>query len=112
MNAPIIVCLCGSTRFMTDIELAAQRETLAGRIVVRPEINMHTPDPRWGITDPNATKRGLDELHRAKIRLADEVLFVCPGGYLGPSTRAELAYARQLGEPIRTHTNSFSGVGE
>jgi hypothetical protein len=65
-----------------------------------------------GITDPDATKCGLDELHRAKIRLADEVLFVCPGGYLGTPTRAELAYARQLGTPMRIHTDTAAGVGE
>lgn len=86
---------------MADIELAAQRETLAGHIVVRPEINMREPDPRWQITDPDATKAQLDELHRAKIRLADDVLFVCPGGYIGDSTRAELAYAREIGKPVR-----------
>ncbi|MEV4808101.1 hypothetical protein AB0K18_49650 [Nonomuraea sp. NPDC049421] len=44
----------------------------------------------------------LDDLHRAKIRLADEVLVV--GDYIGDSTRAEIAYARSLGKPVRfTH---------
>lgn len=42
------------------------------------------------------------DLHRAKIRLADEVLVV--GGHVGDSTRAEIAYARSLGRPVRfTH---------
>ncbi|MEU1133557.1 hypothetical protein ABZ383_27495 [Streptomyces sp. NPDC005900] len=52
--------------------------------------------------EAQAGKARLDELHRAKIRLADEVLVV--GDYVGTSTRAEIAYARELGKPIRfTH---------
>ncbi|WP_228685407.1 hypothetical protein [Amycolatopsis thermoflava] len=96
-----IVCICGPTRFMPDLTLAAQRETLAGRIVVRPEIDLRNPDPRLNITDLAATKVALDELHRAKIRRADVVLFVTRNGYMGESTRAELAYALELGKVIR-----------
>ncbi|MGQ5639917.1 MULTISPECIES: hypothetical protein [unclassified Streptomyces] len=44
----------------------------------------------------------LDDLHPAKIRLADEVLVV--GDYVGDSARAEIAYARSLSKPVRfTH---------
>lgn len=104
MTMPEIVCLCGSTRYMTDIEYVAQRETLAGRIVVRPEVNMRRPDTRWQITDAEAAKTKLDELHRAKIRLADRVIIVAPNGYMGSSTQAELAYALELGKPIDVET--------
>ncbi|MEE1768325.1 hypothetical protein PUR34_09120, partial [Streptomyces sp. JV185] len=53
-------------------------------------------------TGAEALKVRLDDLHRAKIRLADEVLVV--GDYIGDSTRAEIAYARSLGKPVRfTH---------
>jgi hypothetical protein len=49
-----------------------------------------------------ALKARLGDLHRAKIRLADEVLVV--GHYIGDSTRAEIAYARSLGKAVRfTH---------
>ncbi|WP_449352113.1 hypothetical protein [Streptomyces shaanxiensis] len=49
-------------------------------------------------------KQMLDTLHRQKIDLADEVLIVNPGGYIGDSTRREIAYARSLGKPLRyTH---------
>ena len=52
--------------------------------------------------EAQAPKVRLDELHRAKIRLADEVLVV--GDYIGDSTRAEIAYARSLDKPVRfTH---------
>jgi hypothetical protein len=50
--------------------------------------------------DPELKVR-LDELHKRKIDLADEVLILNVGGYLGESTRSELAYARYLGKPVR-----------
>jgi len=42
----------------------------------------------------------LDALHRHKIDLADRVLVVNPGGYLGESTRSEIDYARASGKPV------------
>jgi hypothetical protein len=100
---PTIVVICGSTRFMAEMAEADLRETAAGRIVVKPGCNMKQPHALWA--DPveaEALKARLDDLHRAKIRLADEVLVV--GDYVGDSTRAEIAYARQLGKPVRfTH---------
>lgn len=100
---PRIVVICGSTRYMTEMNEADVRETAAGKIVVKPGCDMKSPHELW--SDPaeaEALKVRLDDLHRAKIRLADEVLVV--GGHIGESTRAEIAYARSLGRPVRfTH---------
>jgi hypothetical protein len=46
-------------------------------------------------------KLKLDRLHLAKIDLADEVLILNRGGYMGESTRSELAYARAHHKHIR-----------
>ncbi|MFC7977666.1 hypothetical protein ACPCAE_31955 [Streptomyces cinereoruber] len=103
LGLPPIVVICGSTRFMAEMTEADLRETGAGRIVVKPGCDMKSPHELW--SDPvqaQALKVRLDDLHRAKIRLADEVLVV--GDYIGDSTRAEIAYARSLGKPVRfTH---------
>ncbi|GCD45719.1 hypothetical protein GKJPGBOP_05457 [Streptomyces paromomycinus] len=100
LGIPPVVVLCGSTRFWERMAAAAWSETLRGRIVVRPDVDMKRP--RQGYADAVAVKTDLDALHRAKIRLADEVLVV--GDYIGDSTRAEIAYARELGMPVRfTH---------
>lgn len=103
LNIPTIVAICGSTRFMDEMAEADLRETAAGRIVVKPGCDMKQPHPLWA--DPLEAERlkgALDQLHRAKIRLADEVLVV--GDYIGSSTTAEIAYARELGKPVRfTH---------
>ncbi|WP_046728070.1 hypothetical protein [Streptomyces humi] len=103
LSLPRIVVICGSTRFMTEMTEADLRETVAGRIVVKPGCDMKSSHPLW--SDPaeaEVLKVRLDDLHRAKIRLADDVLVV--GDYIGDSTRAEIAYARSLGKPVRfTH---------
>lgn len=103
LGIPTIVVICGSTRFMAEMAEANLRETAAGKVVVAPGCNMKQPHELWA--DPDAAdmlKIQLDKLHRAKIRLADEVLVVGP--YIGDSTRAEIAYARSLGMPVRfTH---------
>lgn len=103
LGLPIVVAICGSTRFMAEMAEAELRETAAKRIVVKPGCDLKHPHPLWA--DPAQAERlkaDLDELHRAKIRLADEVLVV--GDYIGDSTRSEVRYARAVGKPVRfTH---------
>ncbi|MEV5952669.1 hypothetical protein AB0M11_02620 [Streptomyces sp. NPDC051987] len=103
LGLPRIVVICGSTRFMTEMTEADLRETKAGKIVVKPSWDMKSPHELWvSPVEADALKVRLGDLHRAKIRLADEVLVV--GDYIGDSTRAEIAYARSLGKPVRfTH---------
>ncbi|TGZ14703.1 hypothetical protein DV517_61860 [Streptomyces sp. S816] len=99
LNIPTIVAICGSTRFMPEMADADRALTWQGHIVVRPGCDMKTPHPLWA--DPaeaEAGKQRLDDLHRAKIRLANWVLVV--GDYIGDSTRAEIEYARSLGKPV------------
>jgi hypothetical protein len=74
---------------MRDANLAL---TLTGVIVVAPSEADDEPTPEQ--------KAVLDTLHRRKIDLADRVLIVNPGGYIGESTRREIAYAQALGKPI------------
>ncbi|MFJ9389236.1 hypothetical protein ACIRON_10490 [Nocardioides sp. NPDC101246] len=89
---PEIVCICGSVRFAGEMRAANRDLTLAGAIVVAP-----------GEADVQITeeqKTALGDLHLRKIDLADRVLVVNPGGYLGESTRREIAYARATGKPV------------
>ncbi|MFI2761357.1 hypothetical protein ACH5A3_21185 [Streptomyces echinatus] len=103
LSIPNTIVICGSTRFMEQMADADRRLTWEGFIVVRPGCDMKTPHPLWADeAEAEAGKRRLDALHRAKIRLADQVLVV--GDYVGESTRAEIAYARSLGKPVEfTH---------
>lgn len=103
LNIPYIVVICGSPRFMAEMTEANLQETADGNVVLAPGCNMKEPHPRWN--DPLEAERlkgSLDQLHRAKIRLGDEILVV--GDYIDESTRREIRYARALGKPVRfTH---------
>lgn len=99
-DRPEIVCICGSTRFMAEM-LAANRDlTLAGVIVVAPGVFSGSADRATDekITDEQETALGA--LHLRKIDLADRVLVVNPGGYIGESTSREIAYAHATGKPV------------
>lgn len=96
--APRIVCLCGSTRFMEAYQEANLRETLAGKIVL--SVGCNTKDDRMLGLSPEV-KLSLDDLHKRKIDLADEVLVLNVGGYIGESTRGEIEYANRWGKVVR-----------
>jgi len=91
-DRPEIVCICGSTRFVDELRAANRDLTVAGAIVVAP----------GEVDGPISAeqKAALDALHLRKIDLADRVLVVNPGGYIGESTSREIAYARATGKPI------------
>jgi len=89
---PEIVCLCGSARFVEQIRAVNRRLTLAGVIVMAP--------CEAGEVFTAGQKAALDAVHLRKIDLADRVLVVNPGGYLGESTIREIAYARAGGKPV------------
>ena len=100
---PKIVCLCGSTRFKEAFDEANYQETMAGNIVLSVGFFMHATGNRHG-EDVGATpeqKVALDELHKRKIDLCDEVMVLNVDGYIGDSTRGEVAYAEKIGCPVR-----------
>ena len=97
IGMPRIVCLCGSTRFKEAFISANRSETLAGRIVL--SVGMFGHDE--GIDMDGLLKANLDELHKRKIDLADEVLVLNVGGYVGSSTKSEIEYAKEHGKPLR-----------
>ncbi len=97
---PPVVCLCGSTRFYDAFARAAYEESLAGRIVLTVGFAPGTAHGEAIGCTPEQ-KTALDELHKRRIDLADEVFILNVGGYVGPSTRSELEYARACGKRVR-----------
>lgn len=91
-RSPEIICICGSTRFLADMRTASRDLALAGVIVLAPAELDASPT--------REQKAVLDELHLRKIDMADRVLVVNPGGYIGESTRREIQYAEQSGTPV------------
>lgn len=98
-DRPRIVCLCGSTRFKKEFIEANFRETMAGKIVLSVGWFSHADAEVY--TPTAAEKAMLDRVYLRKIDLADEVLVLNVGGYIGDSARREIAYATAHGKPIR-----------
>lgn len=97
-DPPRVVVLCGSTRFRDAWVDSYAHESDAGRIVLT--VSRLVPEHAVEAMDP-ARKVRIDELHRRKIDLADEVLVLNVDGYIGESTRGEIEYATAHGKPIR-----------
>lgn len=98
---PKIVCLSGSVRFPEDFAYWRRILSIAGYIVVGPEFSI----PKEQADNPSSIwypiKQKLDELHLRKIDLADEVMVLNVGGYIGESTRNEIKYAQEHNKVIK-----------
>lgn len=103
MSLPEIVVLCGSTRFYDEFQRANYDLTMEGKIVLSVGFYPHAKDRHGhgeGVGHDSSEKVALDELHKRKIDLADRVLVLNVGGYIGESTRGEIAYAIATGCPV------------
>ena len=100
-----MVTLCGSTRFKDEFIEAQKRLTLEGNIVISVGLFGHSGDKEvWDGMDEDTlseTKKMLDDMHKRKIDMADEIYVINVGGYIGESTRSEIAYAKDTGKGIR-----------
>lgn len=93
-----VITLCGSTRFK-DAFIKAQKDlTLQGNIVISVGLFGHSGDNEaWA----DNTKEMLDDMHKHKIDMADEIFVINVDGYIGESTRAEIEYAKHHGKVVR-----------
>lgn len=90
-----VITLCGSTRFKKEFVEMNKRLTLEGNVVISVGCFGHAGDI---ITD--VQKEMLDDIHRQKIEMADEIFVINKDSYIGKSTRAEIEYAKKLGKKI------------
>ena len=93
-----IVTLCGSTRFKEQFMEVQKRLTLEGSIVISVGLFGHSGD---GDVWKPGVKEMLDDMHLRKIDMADEIFVINVGGYIGDSTRREIAYAERTGKTIK-----------
>ena len=93
-----VITLCGSTRFKEQFLEQQKRLTLEGNIVISVGLFGHSGDEE--VWKPG-TKEMLDKMHLQKIDMADEIFVINVGGYIGESTKREIAHAEQTGKPVR-----------
>ena len=99
-----VITLCGSTRFKDDFMRVQKELTLKGNIVISVGLFGHSGDDEvWGGMDEGTlskTKEMLDDMHKRKIDMADEIFVINVGGYIGDSTRSEIEYAIKNGKKV------------
>lgn len=99
-----VITLCGSTKFK-DAFLKVQKDlTLKGNIVISVGLFGHSGDSEvWDNMDEGTftkTKKMLDDMHKRKIDMSDEIFVINVGGYIGESTKSEIEYAKKTGKKI------------
>ena len=99
-----VITLCGSTKFKDEFLREQKRLSLEGNIVISVGMFGHSGDSEvWA----DGVKEMLDDMHKRKIDMADEIFVINKGGYIGSSTKSEIEYAKKTNkkvnymEPIR-----------
>lgn len=105
LRKPKVIVLCGSSRFVDIMAVTAWLlEKEEGAITM----GLHLL-PNWyckdKIPDHLAEHEGvakkMDELHKRKIDMADEIFIINYDDYVGDSTMAEMTYAAEKNIPGR-----------
>ena len=99
-----VITLCGSTRFKDEFLKVQKDLTLKGNIVISVGLFGHSGDSEvWENMNEGSltkTKEMLDDMHKRKIDMADEIFVINVNGYIGESTKSEIEYAKSLGKKI------------
>lgn len=101
-----VITLCGSTRFKDKFFEFQKQLTLDGYIVISVGLFGHAGDSEvWEDMDEGTltrtTKEMLDDMHKRKIDMADEIFVINVDGYIGNSTKSEIEYAKTHNKGIR-----------
>ena len=100
-----VITLCSSTRFKDEFMEAQKRLTLEGNIVISVGLFGHAGNNEvWeGMSEDTLTKTKamLDDMHKRKTDMSDEIFVINVGGYIGSSTRSEIEYAKAKGKAVR-----------
>jgi hypothetical protein len=93
-----VVTLCGSTKFKDEFIAVQKRLTLEGNIVISVGLFGHSGDDEVWSED---TKIMLDDMHKRKIDMSDEIFVINVGGYIGESTKSEIEYAIKTNKTVK-----------
>lgn len=93
-----VITLCGSTRFKDQFIEAQKDLTLKGNIVITVGLFGHSGDSE-ALNDE--VKAMLDDIHKRKIDMSDEIFVINVGGYIGNSTKSEIEYAKAHGKEVK-----------
>ena len=92
-----IITLCGSIKFKDEFMRVQEKLTLDGNIVLTPNFFNNIKKEEIDLE----TKKMLDEMHKQKIDMSDEIYVINIGGYIGESTKSEIEYAKEFNKIYR-----------
>ena len=105
-----VITLCGSTKFKDEFLKVQKDLTLKGNIVISVGLFGHSGDNEvWEYKDDGTytkTKAMLDDMHKRKIDMSDEIYVINVGGYIGESTKEEIEYAIKQGKKVNYLENN------
>ena len=87
-----------STKFKDDFLREQKRLTLEGNIVISVGLFGHSGDDEVLLEN---VKEMLDDMHKRKIDMADEIFVINKDGYIGSSTKSEIDYAIKTNKKVR-----------
>ena len=87
-----VITLCGSTRFKDEFLKVQKQLTLKENIVISVGLFGHADGEFENVITPEI-KVMLDDIHKRKIDMSDEIYVINKNGYIGESTKGEIEYA-------------------
>lgn len=100
-----VITLCGSTKFKKEFMEIQKKLTLEGNIVISVGLFGHSGDNEvWESMDEGTlteTKQMLDDMHKEKINMSNEIFVINVGGYIGESTTKEIVHALITNKNVR-----------
>ena len=97
-EGPVILTLCGSTRFEKQFHLWNKRLSLSGHVVLSLSVFPSNEDGRDWFTP--LEKEMVDRVHLKKIDLSDAIVVLNIDNYIGESTRREIEHAIKMGKSV------------
>lgn len=94
-----VITLCGSTKFKDEFLQVQKELTLKGNIVISVGLFGHA-DGEFENCITDEIKIMLDDIHKRKIDMSDEIFVINKGKYVGESTKSEIEYAIETGKKI------------
>ena len=116
MDIPKVIILCGSSRYCDIMAVCAwllerDEKAIAMGLHLLPQwYKSPTGElPDNHLAEHEGVADAMDELHKRKIDLADEIFVVNYKDYIGNSTRSEIEYANKKCVPVRWFTHDEIG---
>jgi hypothetical protein len=90
--------------------MSAQKTlTLKGYIVISVGLFGHADNEFISVITEDI-KIMLDDMHKRKIDMSDEIFVINVGGYIGESTKGEIEYAIKTGKKVKYLVNDIISI--